>query len=102
MEPPISSEHNFPNLHIIRRMIEEIEALGTVSFKVGEAAVLLEWVNQTQAGTPPIHLAIPIRWLNEIEFSDRLELAVQGFFDGVRIESAALAALQNTPRPFDP
>ncbi len=78
------ADANFPNLGVIREVLEQMGGNEEVEFDNGTGAGVLRYQNGTSYN---VHIAIPLHWLAEPAQSKRVGDATLYFAAGVRVAS---------------
>jgi len=82
----VPSDTQFPNLEIIRQVLEDMGGSEEVEFSNGSGAAVLRWSHMR--GTKyNVHIAIPRHWLVETNGAGKLMNAARHFASNVRFAS---------------
>ncbi|MEP6672095.1 MAG: hypothetical protein ABJF10_23230 [Chthoniobacter sp.] len=83
----VPSDAQFPNLTIVRQILEDMGGNEVVEFCNGAGASMLRWAHRN--GTKyNVHIAIPRQWLVETDRAGKLTDAARHFASNVRFASS--------------
>jgi len=86
MELRLSHHQSFPNLAVIRKVLEEMGGSEVVELTGGDGPGMLRW-SQQDGSSYHLHTAIPKPWLADPDNENKVREAARHFANGVRFAS---------------